>query len=299
MKKEGHFFDIGNWSFWMILSIILFLTLPYFKNGFFEEKKIAEWLRLFEKHEIAEETVPEEEDKLQHTYWNWVDFEGKYHSIKFSFSEDAPEKCAMNRVSSPAGDEIYGMMYNHDKVYLANLIRQMKTEIRAKNLDYIGALEYVCSSIQFIPYTLILDSQGIEYPENSGRYLKCPCMTSFGYFRDDCGTGSRRGDGCCNDVNPFGVYSPFEFAYKKAGDCDTRALLAFTLLKEMGFDVAVMVSNQEGHSVLGVSLPSSRNGDRSLSRSHIGKPYYLWELTSSDWRLGMRVKGNDWYAALE
>ena len=34
--------------------------------------------------------------------------------------------------------------------------------------------------------------------------------------------GNYFSNGCCNDVDPFGVYSPFEFAYKKTGDCDTK-----------------------------------------------------------------------------
>jgi hypothetical protein len=288
MKNEGRFFDVGNWLFWIILTIIIFLTLPYFKNGFYEERKVYDWVKLFEKHEIEQDTVSTDRDtNLNFAFWNWVDFDGQYHSIRYSFLEDAPSQCKLNRESSPGNYAIYEMMYEHDKVFLADLIKKMKAEIRRRNLSYMQALNYVCSSIQFIPYTLVV-------PESNG----CPCEEPFGSFTANCRVQSD-GRGCCDEVIPFGIYSPFEFVQKRTGDCDTRALLAFTFLKEMEFDVAVMVSDQECHSVLGVSLPSTRNGNRSLSRSRIGKPYYLWELTSPDWRLGMGVEGNDWLPALE
>ena len=164
-------------------------------------------------------------------------------------------------------------------------LQQMKKYMKGNNLDYMNALEYVCSSIQDIPYTLILN-------ETNG----CPCEQDFGSFSANCKVQSD-GRGCCDDVMPFGVYSPFEFVYKETGDCDTRALLAFTILKEMWFDVAVMVSENMGHSVLGVAN-IGRAGD-SFGTNLYGKKYYLWELTNNSWRFGYGVEGNDWKAALE
>ena len=90
----------------------------------------------------------------------------------------------------------------------------------------------------------------------------------------------------------------FNSVYKK-GDCDTRALTAFTILKELGFDVAVMVSESEGHSVLGVVIPGRMNSDLSMGTNTFGKRYLLWELTSRNWRLGDQVDGDDWVAELE
>ena len=190
----------------------------------------------------------------------------------------------------------YDLIYKHDKKLLTDLILKFKIKIKQNNFNYFQAIEFICSSIQFIPYTLILSSRGIEYPVHSGKFINCPCQTNFGYFNDNCKSLITK-NGCCNNVDPFGVYAPFEFVYKKTGDCDTRALLAFTLLKEMGFDVAVMVSKEEYHSVLGVYLPNSRN--YSFGTNHSGKKYALWELTNADWRFGMGVNGNDWNAELE
>ena len=66
----------------------------------------------------------------------------------------------------------------------------------------------------------------------------------------------------------------------------------------MGFDVAVMVSNHEGHSVLGLNLPDA--GNYSYGTSNTGKKFALWELTKKDFRFERdRVQGDDWEVALE
>jgi hypothetical protein len=67
----------------------------------------------------------------------------------------------------------------------------------------------------------------------------------------------------------------------------------------MGFDVAVMGSNKERHSVLGVVIPGRMNTGLSTGTNVFGKKYLLWELTSRYWRLGDQVKGDDWVAELE
>lgn len=67
---------------------------------------------------------------------------------------------------------------------------------------------------------------------------------------------------------------PLNLFSKKTGDCDTRALLAFTLLKQMGFDVAVMTSESMHHSVFGVYMPNK--GNLSNGRNSNGKKYVLW-----------------------
>jgi hypothetical protein len=289
MKRN--FFDISRWVFWILVAIMGVLILPYFKNGLYDENKINEWVKNFDTIQpvplddtlIEIDTTGPINDTLSYAFkvWDWHDFDDKWHAIRFKYLIGSLEKSTKNRINNMD----YGPLYSHDKLLLKDLIRQMKEEINESNLDYMQALEYVCSSIQDIPYTLVV-------PESDG----CPCEKEFGSFSAYCRVQSD-GNGCCEGVEPFGVYAPFEFTYKETGDCDTRALLAFTLLKEMGFDVAVMVSRNEHHSVLGVSKIGGPNN--SYGRNAFGKKYYLWELTNPDWRFGMNVSGNDWYADLE
>jgi len=289
MKRN--FFDVSRWVFWILVAIMGILTLPYFKNGLYNDSKINEWVKNFDTIQpvplqdtlIEIDTTGPVQDTLAYAFkvWDWHDFEGKWHSIRFKFPVGSLDSSMINRIHSYE----YKPLYEHDKRLLRDLIRQMKDEINEANLDYFGALEYVCSSIQDIPYTLV-----VSEPDG------CPCEKKFGSFSAYCRV-QPDGQGCCEGVMPFGVYAPFEFTYKETGDCDTRALLAFTILKEMGFDVAVMVSRSKHHSVLGVTKIGGPNN--AYGRNAFGKKYYLWELTNPDWRFGMNVSGNDWYADLE
>jgi hypothetical protein len=286
VSRKKHFFDISNLFFWIILGVILFLLLPYFKNGFYNEKKVEDWISLFEKNkneEIIQDTVTHQ-DTID--VWTWIDFYHKTRTIRFTHHKDAFEKSEQNRekINFP-NFNVYQNLYEHDKLLLADFIEQFRIQIKQRKMDYFQSLNFVCSSIQYIPYTLILDDE------------KCPCQTDFGYFDGDCGELNSRG--CCDNVSPLAVYAPVEFVMKKTGDCDTRSLLAFTILKELGFDVAIMVSESERHSVLGIATPPHRSGSIDFGINKFGKKYYLWELTSPDWRFGYGVKGNDWETVLE
>ena len=320
MENKGNYFSKANKLFWGLIIVIIIFSILKLNPGIFKSEDLAkEIIRndslskidwddkiveidsatistdtiSIENDTIAipKDTVVKKKKEIEISEWNWRDFKGKMHTITFSFPKNSLAKAQQNRLQNQS----YGPLYEHDKSLLSDLINKMKLEIKRDNLNYMETLEYVCSSIQYIPYTLVLSSDGIEYPPNSGNFFKCPCQTPFGFYNNNC--DSKTQNGCCNDVDPFGVYSPFEFAYKKTGDCDTRALLAFTILKEMGFQVAVMVSNTQHHSVLGIYLPNSHN--YSVGRSIYGNKYALWELTSPNWRLGYGVEGNDWNAELE
>lgn len=293
MSSGKRILDIGNMIFWIILLIIALMLLPFFKEEFYNDEHIDEWIAQFDtlspqpnpEPDPSNDTIPglEEDTMILH----WRDFDGHWPYIKFTYPKAALDNAESNRLNGSANYSIYNHLYSNDKAYLANLIEKMKKDIQRRNLNYMKAVEYVCSSIQFIPYTLILDSSG-----------ECPCREPFGTFTANCKV-QEDGRGCCANISPFGVYSPFEFLYYKTGDCDTRSLTAFTILKELGFDVAVMVSESEGHSVLGVVIPGRMNSDLSMGVNAFGKPYLLWELTNADWRLGDQVGGDDWVAELE
>jgi hypothetical protein len=311
-KGEGRFFNRGQLIFW--IALVLIVVLPFLKitDLIFDSSDLPERLTQKEEQPIPkedeeptpeddaelspeeelitdpdQEPTPEEEpepkpEELLVMTWEWNDFNQDHQQITFSYGSDYISSSKSNRLVSFN----YASLYDHDRQLLTGMIGEMKKTIKKENWNYIQALDYVCSSIQYIPYTLVLP-MGIH---------RCPCIIDGESFSADCVVQSN-GRGCCNNVNPFGVYAPFEFVYKKTGDCDTRALLAFTLLKQMGFDVAVMTSESMHHSVLGVYMPNK--GNLSNGRNSKGKKYVLWELTSPYWRLGMEVQGKDWIVALE
>lgn len=294
MNKQRRYFSNGQKLFWILLLVLVVFSFLHLADKMFKSDGIAEAIVKLEKPEeqIAidtssvnpkRDTLALKNDSILYT-WQWVDFDGNNNNIKFYLHKDDLSKAQRNRSGAFKSFLIYSTLFNHDKKLLNNLISKMKQNIKQKKLSYFEAAEYVCSSIQFIPYTLVLAD------------FKCPCRLSFGDFSGNCKVQDD-GRGCCNGVFPFGVYSPIEFTCLKTGDCDTRSLLAYTFLKEMGFDVAVMVSEKEGHSVLGLSLPDA--GNYSYGVNNYGKKFALWELTSKEWRFGIPVDGNDWIAALE
>lgn len=295
MKRN--FFDISNLVFWILLILIGVFILPYLKEPLYDDDRVKEWVTLFDTIQPIPEPVPISEedsskitnDTLNYAFkvWDWHDFDGNWHSIKFKYKKEALDEAIINRETSLPDytGYNYGQLYEHDRILLSDLIDKIKSSIKNRKLSHMEALEYVCSSIQDIPYTMVLS-------ETNG----CPCTYDNVNYSAYCRVQSD-GQGCCEGVTPNGVYSPFEFVYFETGDCDTRSLLAFTILKEMGFDVAVMVSTSQHHSVLGIA-GIGKSGD-PYGRNAFGKKYYLWELTADWWRFGNNVKGNDWFAKLE
>lgn len=95
-------------------------------------------------------------------------------------------------------------------------------------------------------------------------------------------------DGCEEKVGPcnanvnFGIYSPVEFLYHLKGDCDTRTVLLFTLLKNFGYSPVIVNSMQYRHSMLALDIPSA--GDDFI---HKGRRYAYWETTNVGWQPGM------------
>jgi hypothetical protein len=291
MRKRFKYFTLGWILFWALIGFFVILFFLNLGKLVFESEELTEELIRTELVPVVDTSSTGEQDTAKKISkdsllisWKWEDFDSKMHRIDFSIYKQDLKKAAENRISS-GWPTIYSDLYTHDKIYLKTFIDKMKKDIKQSNLSYLDAIEYVCSSIQYIPYTLILPSNG-----------DCPCTMPFGSFSADCKVQAN-GRGCCNNADPFGVFSPLEFAYQKTADCDTRALMAYTILNEMGFDVAVMLSESQGHSVLGVALPNANN--YSFGRNMLGKKYVLWELTAWGWRLGMGVPGNDWMTALE
>jgi hypothetical protein len=65
------------------------------------------------------------------------------------------------------------------------------------------------------------------------------------------------------------------------GDCDTKSILAYIILEKLGFDVAIMASEEYSHAMLGVATTAT---GKYLTMG--GKKYYFLEMTYPDWWLG-------------
>lgn len=148
---------------------------------------------------------------------------------------------------------IYSYLIETDTISTNNLSDSIANIIRSTDVDRYELADIIVSMVQDIPYTLILDEE------------KCPSPTA----------------GKCMEGQKFGVLTPSEFLYTLNGDCDTRCLLLYSLLKEFGYDPRIAISKAYGHAILLIDLTSP-----GFFLTHRGKKYYFWETTSSGWKVG-------------
>ena len=160
---------------------------------------------------------------------------------------------------------LYAHLSNSDTPYLDLVLHTFEDIGRTNTLNRLEFAEMVVSCIQDIPYAYIF-SQTCEDVKNSepevARFLKsCPA--------------------CCKGEVGYGVQCVLAFLQGLKGDCDTRTVILYSILKHFNYDVAILNSDFYRHSILGVNIPAS--GDYKL---HRGKRYYLWETTAKYFKIG-------------
>jgi len=136
--------------------------------------------------------------------------------------------------------------------YLVDSLRQVAVELNYSSLDLA---KLTVSFVQDIPYSFVLPIDCDEY-RTDGK----PCLGNVDY----------------------GIISPYEFLHTLYGDCDTRAVLLYVLLRKMDFDPMIVVSNEYAHAMLALNIPAQGEYLR-----HNGKKYYFWETTAKGWSIGM------------
>jgi len=168
--------------------------------------------------------------------------------------------------------EFYGQLYRqldlNDVKKLDSVIIKLQQNATRKQLNAVQTAEMVCTFVQEIPYFLVHDFD---------------CKTAVAESNSDFMVEYHRSNKPCLPEVPGGVQSPYEFMHNLKGDCDTRSLLAFTILRSMGIPASVWISEAYGHSVLGVGLPVSTGFYKEIN----GVKHYAVELTAKGFRLGM------------
>ncbi|PZR11164.1 MAG: hypothetical protein DI536_18690 [Archangium gephyra] len=79
----------------------------------------------------------------------------------------------------------------------------------------------------------------------------------------------------------FGMLPPAIVVGDGSGDCDSKALLAVVMLRQLGIDAVVLLGSSLGHAALGVGLPVT--GKKFALN---GKKYVFVEVTTPGWALG-------------
>ena len=150
--------------------------------------------------------------------------------------------------------DLYFGMYNHDLSGLGSINDSIRSLAKRDGIESKDLIYSVVSFVQDIPYNYIISS-------------------------DSC---AEHNDHPCIPLQRYGVLSPLEFLYSLAGDCDTRTVLLFTMLKKLGYDPIIVNSAPYRHSMLAVDVPTE--GDYFM---HKGRKFYFWETTATGWLPGM------------
>ena len=224
-----------------------------------------------------------DQDTLAPMPWNylydhevkWKDFSLRSYLARYTTSSKAFDASNRNHLSwrnVPVTDELlyFHDLYNDlsvfDKPKLDSLINYFETRRRVANLNPLATAEMVVTFIQEIPYVLVHDGS-------------CSEALRYGGFIADYHLQRKE---CLSNV-VAGVQSPYEFVHTMKGDCDTRTLLAYTLLDRLKISCSVWVSKAYGHSVLGLGVPAGSPNYKVVS----GRRHYATEMTVKGFRAGM------------
>jgi hypothetical protein len=178
-------------------------------------------------------------------------------SMKYNQSRMSRHQIQVNFRRGMTHAEYWGLVYKElilqNKEHVSFLLDSLNQIAAAEELDRNEFAELIVTFVQDIPYVLI-DRE--------------PCSEDY--------------LGPCKGDEPFGILAPYEFLYSLEGDCDTRAVLLYALLKEAGYQPLVVVSREYTHAMIALNVLST--GD--FITYGVNK-YYFWETTNTGWRPGM------------
>lgn len=190
-----------------------------------------------------------------------------------SYKLDVPDiRSSYNYIRSftPYNTSSFGSLYGNLSIYddpkmqsLYEMLDSIKTENKLSDRRF---LDVIVSMVQSQEYVLVLDKSCND-----------PQVLSDRTLRNLINSGVS-----CEAFHPFGLKSPIEFLTDLTGDCDTRTVVLYTILKHYDYDVSIINSDHYAHSMLGVDIEGANGSKKVFGRNN----YYFWETTSKGFELG-------------
>jgi hypothetical protein len=175
----------------------------------------------------------------------------------------------IDRYSPASSRNFWGDLYDYiertDRPALDIIIENFKTIQKEERLNKMEFAEMVVTCIQDIPYSFVFQNE-CEDPDYYEYDIKS--------LLEDCPE-------CCIGNVSYGIQNPVSFMRNLKGDCDTRTVMIYSVLKAFNYDVAILNSEFYRHSILGINLPGS-----GYSKIYNGKEYILWETTAKYYSAG-------------
>lgn len=225
----------------------------------------------FEKDESNNESTSD--DYFYRITVNWTDFKKNDYEGVYLLSNNVHEKSKSNIKRLQRNNsinnisQVYQSVYNNDRKGLKSFYTMLDSVKTANKLNKKQFAELIVSLVQEQQYTIVIDAD-----------CSNPSIKSNQAIRELLNHGFE-----CESYHSFGLKTPLEFSKDLKGDCDTRTVLLYTILKHFDYKVAIINSDYYKHSMLGVNLPNI-NGSYKL---HRGIKYYFWETTAKGPRLGL------------
>jgi hypothetical protein len=215
----------------------------------------------------------------------WKDLSGTTYRGTYTLLKDDVVSSG-NRLEDYSGRwwtnyrDIYSFVSTYDKSRISSLYGMLDSIKTANNLTAYQFAEVAVTMVQSIDYVLIIDGDCND-PKAEPSIVET----------------LRAGVPCLGNA-PYGIRTPLQFLSDMKGDCDTRTLVLYTILKHFGYDVVIINSDYYAHSMLGLNLP----GVVGSYKTNHAKRYYFWETTAKGFSLGQLPAENGniryWYVEL-
>jgi hypothetical protein len=284
----GRLFDwifklfIGVIIFFILKGLITFFTHYNWSNNSRHEK---DW----DKQEIIDTDKQSQDNfidndngrKIQRdkiiVQLKWKDFdnhkfEGKYYIYKDDIAKSTDNLKNLKSLNLDKFGYIYSNVFQSDKNSL-NGVYEMLDKIRvSRKLDNAEFANTIVTMVQSIDYVLILEEGCTDPVVLQNRQVQQMINSGIG----------------CDGFAPYGLKTPTQFLSDLKGDCDSRTLLLYTILKHYNYKVAIINSEVYEHSMLGLDLP----GASGMYKPYNGVRYYFWETTNRGFKIGEVPKAN-------
>jgi|LauGreDrversion4_2_1035121.scaffolds.fasta_scaffold53164_4 hypothetical protein len=227
-------------------------------------------LRVFKQEEQADSV---------RVNWSWEDYAGNVFQVQYALAKKDIQRSKTNREALRESPMVknspdYGMLTEFDAKALKPLAKSLKKIAKDNQFNERQTVDMVITMIQNIEYTLVhpythTDMEKLD-KENGGSFIAEYHGQSEHKPWDKAPYG-----GCEENIDPAGVYSPVEFLTTYRGDCDTRTITVYTLLKLLNIESIVV--NGPGHSML--ALPYAPSNPAAPVIQCKGQNYYFLETT--------------------
>jgi len=259
----------------VVLVVVIITIFRLFSSLFLETVTVLTEENNFKKEEgVSVSTIIEVEDSVRvySSHRIWRDNYGNNYQSDLVVREqdylrlkDYSTTFSYRPNKGPFWGSLYDFMEQADAPSLDLVMNSFQEIHTQKKLNQMEFAEMVVSCIQDIPYSFIFSEECLP-AENYERSIRT--------ILEDC-------PDCCMGNVLYGIQNPVSFLQNLKGDCDTRTVIIYSILKHFNFDVAILNSEFYRHSIIGINLPAT-----GIYKLHYGKKYVVWETTAKYYEVG-------------